>query len=75
MKSYIEPLINFIEQSAPMNESETRIWYKATLLRKEEEIHQREVELFKYRLTAFNQEYYTNSLFVLFWYVIRKRLW
>lgn len=75
MKSYLQLLIEYIEQSKPMDSSETRIWYKAMMYRKAEELENRDRDIFKYKLVVKDGEYYANSLLELYWEVIKHRFW
>ena len=75
MKTYLQLLIEFIEDSKPMSDDETRIWYKAMMLRKAEEQEEKIAEIFKYKLVVKEGEYYGDSLLTLYWQVIKHRLW
>jgi hypothetical protein len=75
MKSYLQLLIEYIEQSKPMDSSETRIWYKAMMYRKAEETEENLQSMFKYRLINANAEFYEDSFLGLFWAVLKFKLY
>lgn len=72
MKTYLQQLIEFMEVSKPLSDEETRIWYRAMMLRKAEEIEERTLKQFKYKLISNGSEYYSNSLIGIIWNVLKS---
>ena len=75
MRTYLQALIEYIEQSKPMDDAETRIWYKAMMFRKAEETEEKLLSLFKYKLITDKAEFYEDSFLGLIWAVIKFKFY